>query len=263
MNNHRNKFSRFLLGKGMYVALAVCLAGAGTAAWITLNSMNRSDPFAEAPQTELTQPQEETNSSLSAQEPQTTPSQSEAAPVEQKQPDITKPESKPTDDSSASSSSGSSSGDTTASAGLSEPLVQSDKSLTLSFTLPLNTQVMAPFSGDQLVKNITLKEWRTHNGVDLKAEKGDMVKSACDGRVSAITFDPLWGTTVEIQSGDYVLTYCGLSQDLNVKLNDSIAMGEHIGSVDVIPCEAADGIHLHFMVENNDEYIDPLSLLSE
>ena len=68
---------------------------------------------------------------------------------------------------------------------------------------------------------------------------------------------------MEIQSGDYVLTYCGLSQDLNVKLNDSIAMGEHIGSVDVIPCEAADGIHLHFMVENNDEYIDPLSLLSE
>ena len=122
---------------------------------------------------------------------------------------------------------------------------------------------MAPFSGDKLVENTTLKEWRTHNGVDLKAEAGAMVKSASDGKVTAISFDPLWGTTVEVTTKDYVFTYCGLAEELVVKLNDTIAVGENIGTVDVVPCEAKAGTHLHFTAKQNNEYIDPLSLLSE
>lgn len=267
MNKRKKSFTQFLFSKGMYVALAVCLAGAGTAAWITVNNrISSSDPFTETPSA---QEQSQTNiePSLSAQEESktVTPTQeeTEATPVEQKQSDVSKEELTPTAESSASSSSVSSSEDITASVSASEPLQQWDESQTLSFTLPLNTQVLSPFSGDELVENTTLKEWRTHNGVDLKAETGDMVKSACDGKVTAITFDPLWGTTVEITANDYVLTYCGLNEELNVKLNDSIALGEHIGMVSEIPCEAAAGSHLHFTVEYNDEYIDPLSLLSE
>lgn len=259
--NNRNHFSRFFLGKGIYVALAVCLAGAGTAAWITINNrIAQPDPFTETPQVQQTEPQENIDPSLSAQE---SPENTEVTPVEQKQSDIVKPESVSTEEPSDSSSSGSSSEDTTASVTVSEPLEPSDKSQTLSFTLPLNTQVLSPFSGDRLVENKTLKEWRTHNGVDLKAEQGDMVKSACDGKVSAISYDPLWGTSVEISSKDYVMTYSGLGQDLAVKLNDPIAMGESIGVIGEIPCEAAEGLHLHFTIKKNNEYIDPLSLLAE
>lgn len=266
MNKRKNSFTQFLFSKGMYVALAVCLAGAGTAAWITVNNrISGSDPFTETPSAqEQSQTNIEPYPSAQTESP-TIPSQEEqeAAPVEQKQTDISKEELTPTAESSASSSSVSLSEGITASVNTSEPLQTWDESQTLSFTLPLNTQVLAPFSGDELVENTTLKEWRTHNGVDLKAESGDMVKSACDGKVTAITYDPLWGTTVEISSNDYVLTYCGLSEELNVKLNDFIASGEYIGSVSEIPCESLTGSHLHFTVEYNDEYIDPLSLLSE
>ena len=119
------------------------------------------------------------------------------------------------------------------------------------------------YSGDKLVENRTLKEWRTHNGIDLQAQNGDMVKAACDGKVTAITFDPLWGTTVEVQSNEHTLTYCGLSEELNIKLNDHIKLGDNIGTIGEIPCEAAEGLHLHFTVQHNNEYIDPFSLLSE
>ncbi len=258
----RNSFSRFLMSKGLYVALAVCLAGAGTAAWITVNNrISEPSPFTETPPAE-TQTQENTNPSLSAQEPLLN-EKNETAPVEQKQPEVTKEESKPTTESSASSSSTSLSEDTTASVSTSEPLQQLDESQTVSFTLPLNTAILAPFSGDKLVENRTLKEWRTHNGIDLQAENGDMVQAACDGKVTAITFDPLWGTTVEIQSNDHIFTYCGLSEELNIKLNDHIKLGDHIGTIGEIPCEALEGTHLHFTVQHNNEYIDPFSLLSE
>ena len=57
----RNSFSRFLMGKGLYVALAVCLAGAGTAAWVTVNNrISEPTPFSETPPAEV-QPQENIN----------------------------------------------------------------------------------------------------------------------------------------------------------------------------------------------------------
>ena len=261
--NKRNKFSNFLLNKAMYAALAVCLVGAGTAAWITINSRvpdEENDPFVQNPQT-LEKPQENINHSLSNEEILSPPE--EAAAVEQKQQDISKELPTPTENLSDFSNSGSSSTESKESAIESELPKLSEKSQTSSFILPLNTQIIEPFSGDVLVKNETLKEWRTHNGVDFKAQSGDIVKAACDGKVTAISFDPLWGTSVEISANGYVLNYCGLGEDLAIKLNDYLDIGENIGTVGTIPCESADGLHLHFSVKFNDEYIDPLSLIPE
>ncbi len=268
--NKRN-LKQNLLGKGMYVALAVCLAAAGTAAWVTINNSLSTDPFEPSPQVE--QPQENIKEPLTSLEvPEKAPEEAPeiTAPVEQKQPNISRDSSSeniPSGKPSPSSSSSSLSKEPSASVSVSELSPPVEKSQTFSFTLPLNTSVLAPFSGDKLVENITLKEWRTHNGVDLKAEEGAMVKAACDGKVSAISLDPLWGTTVEVlchQNGkDYLLSYCGLSEELPIKLNDSISMGDNLGTVASIPCEAAIGSHLHFTVQENNEYIDPLSLLSE
>lgn len=259
--NKRNSLIRFLMSKGLYVALAVCLAGAGTAAWLTVNNqITQPDPFTETPPAEV-QPQENIDPSLSVPEPPK--AVEESTPVEQKQPSVSKKESKPIVESSVSSSSGSSSEDTAASVSASEPLQLSEKSQNISFSLPLNTAILAPFSGDKLVENRTLKEWRTHNGIDMQAEPGDMVKAASDGKVTAISYDPLWGTTVEVQSNDYLFTYCGLSEELAIKLNDHVKLGDNLASIGKIPCEAAEGTHLHFTVQHNNEYIDPFSLLSE
>ena len=259
--NKRNSFTRFLMSKGLYVALAICLAGAGTAAWLTVNhQISQSSPFTETPPAEM-QPQENIDPSLSTEEP--LDPVEETTPVEQKQQNISKEESKPIAESSVSSNSGFLPADTAASVSASESLQHLEESQSISYALPLNTAILAPFSGDKLVENRTLKEWRTHNGIDLQAESDDIIKAACDGKVTAISYDPLWGTTVEVKSNDYLFTYCGLSEELNIKLNDHIQLGDHIGTIGKIPCESAEGTHLHFTVQLNDEYIDPFSLLSE
>ena len=43
-------------------------------------------------------------------------------------------------------------------------------------------KVLAPYSGDELVYNATLGDWRTHNGVDAAAAAGDEVPAVKGGR---------------------------------------------------------------------------------
>lgn len=271
-NQNKGRFSRFIMGKGFYVALAVCLAGAGTAAWVAVNNtMNQvQSPLEPSPQVqEQTDPslgkdpspldapkQQEKPSSPQSGKPQTTP-------AEEKQNSVKKPEELPAAEPSSDSSSASSSANTPVSVLPSAPQEQSVRSQTSSFVLPMNTPVMAPFSGDQIVENITLREWRTHNGVDLSASLGDPVRSASDGKVTSVSYDPLWGTTVEITDGDLVLTYCGLNEQLNIKINDHVRAGDNLGTIGEIPCELALDPHLHFTVTQDSQFIDPLSLISE
>ena len=35
--NPKSKFSKFMAGKGFYIALAICVVGAGTAAWVAVD----------------------------------------------------------------------------------------------------------------------------------------------------------------------------------------------------------------------------------
>ena len=44
----------------------------------------------------------------------------------------------------------------------------------------------------------TLKEWITHLGIDIKAEKATVVKAAEAGTVKSIKNDPRYGLTVII-----------------------------------------------------------------
>lgn len=108
-----------------------------------------------------------------------------------------------------------------------------------------------------------MKRWATgapHNGIDIRAEAGEAVRAASDGTVTAVRNDPMWGNVVEVTSGEYVMTYAGLSADILVKMDQSIRAGEQLGSVGEVPCELSMEPHLHFDVRSNGEYVDPVSL---
>lgn len=138
--------------------------------------------------------------------------------------------------------------------------VQQQESDDFSLTLPVSGAAIAPFSGDMLVKNETLGDWRTHNGIDISAELGSAVTASSDGVVTDIRSDPLWGNVVEVTSGDYVMTYSGLSDNILVSVDMTVTAGDQIGSVGEIPCELSLEPHLHFDVKQNGEYVDPASL---
>ena len=50
-----------------------------------------------------------------------------------------------------------------------------------------------------MIKGQTLGDWRTHNGIDIKAEAGAQVKACQNGKVTSVRDDDIWGTVVEIQ----------------------------------------------------------------
>ena len=57
-----NGFAKFISGKGFYLALALCLAGAGAAAWVAVDKTIdniESAPLSETPQAETMHPQDQ------------------------------------------------------------------------------------------------------------------------------------------------------------------------------------------------------------
>lgn len=129
--------------------------------------------------------------------------------------------------------------------------------------LPLGTDMVKDFSNDLPVYNATLKDWRVHNGVDFGGKAGDEVKAAKGGKVISVVKDDAWGTVAEIAVSDTVtLRYCGLSEKTTVAKGDTVAAGQTVGFLGTVPCEGADGSHLHFEVIENGKYIDPLTFLN-
>lgn len=71
----------------------------------------------------------------------------------------------------------------------------------------------------------------------------------------------MWGNVVEVTSGEVVMTYAGLGDDIAVSVDQQVTAGETLGSVGQIPCELSLEPHLHFDVQVNGDYVDPASLV--
>ncbi len=54
--------------------------------------------------------------------------------------------------------------------------------------------VLTPFSGDTLLFQPTMGDWRVHAGTDFSAEAGETVLALTDGTVQQIAEDGLYGT---------------------------------------------------------------------
>lgn len=129
--------------------------------------------------------------------------------------------------------------------------------------MPVNGEILNPFSFGELVKSETLGVWKTHDGVDIAAENGTPVKAMNKGEVTQVAEDPLWGYTVIIDHGSGVMGYYyNLSSAVAVKEGDKVQSGQTIGAVgDTAEIEAATGSHLHFGLKKNGEWTDPISYI--
>jgi murein DD-endopeptidase MepM/ murein hydrolase activator NlpD len=129
--------------------------------------------------------------------------------------------------------------------------------------MPVNGDIINPFSEGELVKDSTLGVWRTHDGVDIKADVGTPVKAMNKGTVIEVREDPLWGNCIVIDHGSGVTGYYySLSKAMNVVEGDRVNAGEVIGAVgDTAECEAAELSHLHFALKKNGSWIDPIEYI--
>lgn len=129
--------------------------------------------------------------------------------------------------------------------------------------MPVNGEILAPFSGGELVKSETLGIWKTHDGVDIAASAGTPVKAMNRGEVTSVEQDTLWGYTVIIDHGSGVMGYYyNLSSAVAVSEGDTVQAGQTIGAVgDSAEIEAAMATHLHFAIKKNGEWIDPIAYI--
>ena len=129
--------------------------------------------------------------------------------------------------------------------------------------MPVEGEIQKEYAKDKLVYSETLKEWVTHTGIDIKADKTTVVKSAEEGTVTAIKNDPRYGTTVIIEhSNGYETRYANLLTAEFVNIGEKVTKGQTIGTVgDTGSFEILDEAHLHFELLQNGEYQDPTSII--
>lgn len=129
----------------------------------------------------------------------------------------------------------------------------------LSFAKPVDGEIMKEYAKDNLVYSNTLEEWVTHLGIDIKAEKTTVVKSAEAGKVKSIKNDPRYGLTVVIEHDDgYQTVYSNLLTAEFVVEGENVDKGQTIGTVgNTASFESGDEAHLHFELLKDSVQVDP------
>lgn len=279
--NHDSKFSRFLSGKGFYVALAVCLIGTATAAWVAIDSTQNA--ILEESSSQLSSSQVSRSSSSSSRSGISSSSSSAASKSSLAGPSLASSKASSSISNTASSKPAA---ETVTDEPVSSAVVNEENPDTqdvnapvediavdealfatqepLAFTMPIDGEVFGVYSQGELVRNVTLGEWRTHDGVDIRAEKGSPVSAVADGVVSQVYHDPMWGTVVEItHAGGLTSVTSGLDPAVAVKQGDSVRIEDTIGVVGSILSEISLEDHIHFGLKQDGNWVDPISAMGK
>jgi len=128
-----------------------------------------------------------------------------------------------------------------------------------TFEMPVKGEIMKEYAKDNLVYSDTLKEWTTHNGIDIKAEKTTVVNTSAEGKVKAIKNDPRYGITVIVEHANgFQTVYANLLSTEFVVEGEELEKGQAIGTIgNTATFEIADDAHLHFEILKDGEYLDP------
>lgn len=234
--------------RGFYIALGACLIAVGIAAWATFDSVSKiTGSYGDELVSESSQSVEEDALPKDSEEPSQTETESlaEQEPSSDEEQETAAEPEEPVDSEE-------------------EPVQQTVLTIDqIDFQPPLKNEITVSkaFSGEELVYSETMKDYRVHNGVDLKANRGDTVQAMADGEVTSVYQDELWGNVIEITHGEAVVSYCGLGDTALVQAGDTVKAGQDIGSITETPCENIETPHLHLMVQVNGAWIDPMTLL--
>ena len=244
MNQNRwKKLGDFVLGKGFYIVLLLCVAAMGISGYYLVRSVSGSGDMEEQPVTG---------------NPTVVLPDSSANRPQQQEPAEQKEEAKTPQPSAAAQEKD----DPEA---LPQAPAQDQTARDVVYTWPVKGQLLRDFAVETLSYDQTMGDWRTHAGVDIAAEVGRKVLAAGEGTVSEVYEDPMMGVTVVIEHPDGVVsTYCNLAADPLVAVGDGVDTGTEIGMVgDTAIAESAMEPHLHREMVKEGEALDPVTLLPE
>ena len=128
---------------------------------------------------------------------------------------------------------------------------------------PVEGELERLYDVDHLHYDVTMRDWRTHDGLDILAPLGQTVCAAMPGVVRYVQDDSFYGTFVTVDRGDGTCAvYANLASMPAVSVGDRVQAGDVIGAVGTTAlCEIGQGTHLHFAVYLDGESVDPLDYL--
>lgn len=131
--------------------------------------------------------------------------------------------------------------------------------------LPLLMEVSGVRFGSPLARETVVTSqfgprWsRMHEGIDLRASRGDDVVAAASGVVVEARVGRGYGNMVVIRHGaSYTTTYAHLNS-ISVRQGQSVRRGEKIGTAG--DTGVATGVHLHFEVRRDGQPVNPESVI--
>ena len=233
-NSSGGRLEAFFTGKGFYIVLFLCAAIIGVSAWM-LAAGDKT-----AAEESMAGPRVETVI--------LPPEQQEIQPAMAPETQVTRPESETEPPAQA------------------EETISEEKAAETAaavYVWPLAGQVDRRHEQNVLTYDATMRDWRTHEGIDIAAPLGETVTAAHAGSVESIAADDLYGTVVVVSHGDGERTvYANLAELPAVSVGDWVEPGDVIGAVGATAlAEIGQGTHLHFAVTVNGESVDPLDYL--
>lgn len=231
------KSEGFFTGKGFYIVLFLCAAVIGVSAWMMAAG---SKTMSENKNTGLDSHRVETVI-IPAMEDELEPAMTIDNPIRLEPPEI----------------------DTEGITEVEEAAPAAVPASSAMYVWPVMGEIERPHSTEALSYDVTMRDWRTHNGVDIAAPLGTTVNAAHAGSVESIREDDLFGTVVTVAHGDGICTvYANLAASPAVAVGDWVEPGDTLGSVGTTAlCEIGQGTHLHFAVSVDGIAADPLNYL--
>ena len=125
-------------------------------------------------------------------------------------------------------------------------------------------ETITPYTDSVLVFNETYDDYRTHNGIDIKAKENTPVMAVKKGIIIKNEYDFEDGYTVEIEHDDGVVSvYKNLESDKIVNVGQVVTAGETIGMVGrSAVSEGHLEPHLHFEIKEDNVEINPEDYVS-
>ena len=229
------RLETFFNGKGFYIVLFLCAAVIGASAWMMAAGERAME------KSEISVMKQDEGERV---ETVVIPPLEESAAVE-----VTIPAGELPDEPSAAEPA--------------EPAWSESEAAPAVYVWPLAGEIARSYSSETLGYDPTMRDWRTHPGLDIDAPAGSPVVAAHEGMVSRVWDDDLYGTVVCVDHGDGIATlYANLAASPAVQVGDWVEPGSVIGAVGTSAlCEVGQPAHLHFAVTVNGMNADPREYL--
>ncbi len=140
---------------------------------------------------------------------------------------------------------------------------ESEETSQLSMDLPSQGKIISECSLEDLVYCASMKDWRTHNGLDIAGKIGDPVKASADGTVSEVYEDELLGVVVVLDHKNGISSlYANLQNSDFISVGTNVKKGDIIGGIGESGALETDlEPHVHFEILSKGEYQNPKDFL--